>query len=50
MKKIVKKWGDSYVITFTPEERKLMGGLTAGDAIRFTVTEIETKEPYDGKA
>lgn len=45
MRRIVKKWGDSLVVTFDKEVQRIIG-LKEGDVIRFTITEIDTKEPY----
>ncbi len=43
MKKEIKEWGNSLVITFSPEERRIIG-LSEGDIISFTIEDIETKE------
>ena len=44
MTKIVKKWGDSLIITFTREEKQIMD-LVEGDYIDLEVRDIQTKEP-----
>lgn len=44
MKKEIKEWGNSLVITFNPEDKKFIG-LAKGDVIDFTINDIETREP-----
>lgn len=46
MKKEIKEWGNSLVVVFSPEERRIIG-LTRGDVIDFEINNIETKEAQD---
>ena len=42
MKKIVKRWGNSLVVMFTTEERKIYG-LKSGDFIDIEISKIRKK-------
>ena len=43
MRKIIKKWGDSLVITINPEEQKIIG-VTEGDVVDVSIQNIDTEE------
>ncbi len=44
MKKEIKVLGNELVITFSPEDQRLVG-LAKDDIIDFTINDIQTKEP-----
>ena len=46
MRKEIKKWGNSLVVVFSPEERRI-AGIFVGDIIDFNIMNIETKEPLE---
>lgn len=48
MKKIIKKWGDSLVIRFSPEECEIHD-LEKGRVIDFTITRNGEKEVKNEK-
>lgn len=43
MKKIIKKYGNTLVISFSPEECKIVG-MDEGDIIDFEIQNIESKQ------
>jgi len=43
MRKIIKKYGNAYVISFTSEDRKIIG-LEEGDVIDFEIKNIQVQE------
>lgn len=45
MRKKVKRYGKSLVISFSREEKEIIG-LTEGDIIDFEIKDIETRQPY----
>jgi len=44
MRKKVKRYGSSLVVSFSREEKEIIG-LTEGDIIDFKINDIETREP-----
>lgn len=40
MEKILKNWGDSLIVNFSVDERKIHK-LAAGKKITFTITDVE---------
>lgn len=46
MRKEVKEWGNSLVITFNSEERRMIG-IKRGDVLDLTINDIETREPNE---
>ncbi len=43
VKKIIKKYGNTFVITFTPEER-LIFNLEVGEVVEFNIKKIYREE------
>lgn len=41
MRKIIKKWGSSLVITINPEEQKI-AGINEGDVVDISIDNIES--------
>jgi len=48
MKKILKKYGDSLVVTFSKEEKKIFG-LVEGDVIEIDDMLFEKRKKKNGK-
>ena len=48
MEKIVKKYGDAWVITFDPEDRKI-NEIEEGDILELTITKIHKNKKEDTK-
>jgi antitoxin component of MazEF toxin-antitoxin module len=43
MRKIIKKWGDSFIITISPEDMKIYG-LSEGEIIDFDVMKVKIQK------
>lgn len=47
MKKLIKKWGESLVIVFNKEDRKIYPSIKEGNVLEFTITNCSKKKEGD---